>query len=319
MNPNDAAMAAMVSAFPETGQTQDIWGAPGVPQPQAPVYMPPAAQPLQQQPQAPYQPPQPPAPQQYPWPAVQQPQVQPQAPVQPQQPQMQPQGPQPEYAIAPVAPVADQNTPPAWAQGLIQTVQGLQQAQQQPPAAPQPGDDWADRPTSWGGLKQAITTEAERIAQAKIDKMVADQQAAAQQSAQIQQQADAAIDGAFNQLRQTGFMPAVANPNDQNDPGKLAERELLGYALSMGAQAPEHLLTAAPALKAHHDAGYYFDYTQKKLVRRGSQTAAAQAPIAGASPSITGGGTVTGPTQAQLANLSLDQMAALGQQMLQQQ
>lgn len=308
--------ASMFGSDP--GQQQPQYQMP----PQAAIYAQPApasqgqGQPQYQQPgqqqqpqyQMPYQ--QQPLPYQQP---VYQQQQQPPAP-QHQQPgqQQQPTGPQPEYPMVVPGQMPMQNQEvPAWAAGLTQTVQELQQQVQN---QPQGGDDWPDRPKTWGGLKQAIQTEAQKIAQEHIKTYQDQQTTAAQQQEQAMQAANQQIDSALGNLRNGGFLPIVANPTDPNDVGKIAERELIAYAVSTGGQDAQSLLRAAPTLKALHDSGVYFDFTRNTLVRRGSQSAAAGAPIAGASPSFgnAGGGQQAAPTNRQIANMSMDQLMAMG-------
>lgn len=300
MDPTSNALTGMINSFGTDPASNDVFAQPGQ---QQPVIYPQPPTPTPVQPYTQQQPVQP-APQQpqYQWPTAQ-PQTQ-------QQPQ-QPIGPQPAYPVAaPVAP--DPNQIPAWAQGLAESVQNLQQQIQQPPA-PQNNDDWPDRPTSWGGLRQAMQSEAERIAQEKLENYKQEQaQQQSQQEAQIQA-AQTAIDTAENQLRQQGWLPPITNPMDPNDPGLNAQRELEAYAIRLGSA---DLYAVAPQLKALHDSGYYYDRMQGQLVRRGSQTAAAQAPIAGASPSVSSPA-AQGPTQKDLATMSLDQLMQRGLQQLQ--
>lgn len=294
MQPNvdtNSAIAGMVQSFDSSQPNTDIFST-----------TPPPPQPVYQQPQAP---------------AQQQP-VAPQTPQYTQTPpQAQPQGPQPEYPI--VAPVANQEAQvPAWAAGLTQQVQTLQQQLEAQKQANQDNNEWPDRPQSWGEMRKAIQTEADRIASEKMEAYKREQKAAEDQQAAVERDINQQIDNTIGQMRQVGYLPVVANPNDPNDPGKAAERELIAYTVAMGGTKPQDLMNAAPSLKAHHDTGYFFDYTQKKLVRRGSQTAAAQAPIAGASPSI--GGTPTGqqgPSQKELATMSMDQLMQTGLQQIQ--
>lgn len=209
----------------------------------------------------------------------------------------------------PQAPAGDQ--PPAWAQEVIDAAKTIQQQQAQPAPGTVPAgqgqpqqSDW--NPQNWADVDARIEARAQELFRNGLTEIQSQQQAQAEAEQQALAQADAAIDQSLNQLRQTGYLPPVANPNDRDDAGKIAERELIAYTI---AQGTDNLLATAPVLHALHQSGYYYDAGQNKLVRKGSQTAAAQAPIAGATPSVTpaqGGATLT---YSDLANTDLRSMA----------
>lgn len=335
---NDQAIASMIGSFSQGSQSDDVFGAPGQQQqyqqaggyqgyqiaqptlPPAPVQQQQFGQPQYQQ-QIPGQMPQQP----YLQPGVQMPQQgqpQHQQPGQMQmQPVQQPQGPLPQYQMQvpqiPVQPVQPQQ--PQQQQQLTQEqIQQIiaQYAQQAGQQQPQPGDDWPDRPTTWGGLRK--TTEQIALEKAQeVLKGHLEQQAQAENEKRAQlAQGEAELNAMEDQLRQYQMLPPIVNPLDPNDAGLLAQRELEGFAASMGTS---NLWAAASSLKAHHDQGYYYDNTRRSLVRRGSQTAAAHAPIAGASPSLGPVAGQAGPSQRDLmtGGLSLDNVLAQGMASLQ--
>lgn len=327
MNPNDP-MASLINSLPPAPANPsggaDIFGQPnppmfGVPAPGAAPAAPapypqappaPAPSPYMQQPGSFYPPaPAPAAPAPMP-PAPQQPQQYPGQPA-PQQPTGAPAS---EYPIVPMplqpTTMPQQAPMPDWAQDVIDAAQALQNQ----PA----GDDWPERGQTWGEFRRAVQTEAAAIADAKIKEWQAEQAQATQQASAMTTAMNQQYDMAEMNLQQLGLLPAVTNPGDPNDPGRLAKRELYGYTIAMGGQGPENLMPAATALKALHDSGVYFDVQQNKLIRRGSQSAAAQAPIAGGAP-VTGGpgqGGPAGPTQAQLGQ-GLGALAEIGMANLQ--
>lgn len=330
-------MQQFISSVPATG---------GPAQPPAPQYAPPAAPeppvfnpsanpmfppapsvpglPQMGQPPAPGLPFTPPAPT---WPGQQQPQVPqlPPAPVipgsqifqQPGQPQMgQPQQRPGEIPLVPQLQIpgqAPQDQVPAWAQGLIEQVQALQNG------GPQEGQKWDDnnRPRTWEELQQSIEKMADDKAQALLNDVATRQQQEAQQQTFAQQQANQNLDAIEGQLAQMGVIPQVANPADPNDPGKLARQELYAYAIAMGATEPQHLAPAAMTLYTMHQNGQYFDRTKNSIVTRNSAAPGASAPIAGASPSMAGGqpgagGQQSVPTVRQLATMPLSSLAQMG-------
>lgn len=297
MNPNpnstDQAVAQMLQSFAPEQPNDDVFGAFNqAPQPIQPQQIQPQYQqqpPVQQQPQ--YMQQQMPQQIQTPTPQYQQPIQQGQGPLEqypiPQQPQYQ----QP----------AQSDAVPAWAQGLVETVQGLQQQ-----AASAQGGDW--KPSSFNDIDARIAERAQQIADQKIQDFQTQQQQAAQQEQLQMDEANKAIDASLANLHQIGYLPPIMNPNDPNDAGRQGERELIAYAVSLGT---DNLSAVAPQLKLAHDAGYFFDHTKSTMVRRGSQTAAANAPIAGASPSVNGM-TQAGPSQRELATMDMTQLMTMG-------
>jgi hypothetical protein len=133
-------------------------------------------------------------------------------------------------------------------------------------------------------------------------------QAAAETAAaeESKRQADSFIDTQVANLEKTGFLPPITNPADPADAGRAARSELYAYALSLGT---DNLMAVAPNLNTLHQSGYYYDRTRNALVRRGSQSAAAQAPIAGASPTLATANANPAPTMRDLATKSLDTLA----------
>lgn len=248
----------------------------------------------------------PPPPQQQPDPNQQQPGQFTEQPPQPQQPPAQQQQQQ------------NNDQPPSWANGLVEKVESLEeqlgQVVQQPPQQQQPTqqqqqEGW--RPRSFEDIDKRIEERAQEISTKQMEAWQEQQRQQAEAQEKARQEADKHIDGQLEELRQNNVLPPVQNQYDPNDPGRQAQTELIAYAVNQGT---DNLVAAAQSLQAHHQSGYYFDRTKNGLVRRGSQTAAAQAPIAGASPSVTGGNAQQGPTMGDIATKSLDQLMAEGSQ-----
>lgn len=313
--------------FEATNPAPDPFGTPGLtpqaPAPQAPApYAPPAATPLypQAQPQPvappagfqsypqPYAAPQPftpPVPQQYAPPQAPAPQ-----PGQPMVPGFDPNAiPLTPYGLpvgqAPQAPAPQGDQMPPWATQLLEQVKQSQAQQQQQP------ESWV--PTNFQDIDKRIQEQAAAIAQQTITEAETRRQQAVAAQEQQRQQADAAIDTSLNQLRTTGYLPPITNPNDPNDPGRLAQTELIAYTLASGS---EDVARMAPALYALHQSGYAYDYNTQRLVRRGSQTAAAQAPIAGAAPGAAAPAGQAGPSHQDLINLDMNALMDRAQQQI---
>lgn len=85
------------------------------------------------------------------------------------------------------------------------------------------------------------------------------------------------IDEQVTKLRSTGQLPAVANPNDPNDPGVKASDDLLKSLLKHNQSNPQKAYSSVLEY-------YFFEYAKKKEAPVG-----AHAPIAGASGSTPTG------------------------------
>lgn len=209
--------------------------------------------------------------------------------------------------LSPILPQA-QATPTTYTQEqvnqLIASIQAGTPAPAAAPAAPVAPAPW--EPQSWGDVETRIQAEAQRLVQQGLTTAQAQVAAQVDEAEKQRVAADQFLDGQVASLEKSGLLPAVVNQNDSNDPGRLARQELYSYALALGT---DNLAAVAPTLAAHHASGYFYDRNQNKLIRRGSQTAAAQAPIAGAGP--VGGPTApsTGPSLRDLQTKDLYTLA----------
>jgi hypothetical protein len=310
MNPNDPVVAAL-NGLPDTSpmatQNQNQ-NTQFFQPPQQPIFGgSPALPPIQStQPQIPQQ------------------QFQPQVPGQPvfmpqqsqqQQIQQQPQfTPQTGYPLN--VPVIPQQQQPAITTEQLQELVQQQIQQAQGAQFTQTDKPWSNDkpPTNWDEFYEGIDKIADKRAEDRFKAWQTEQQ---QQQQQIEQQTQI-VNQQFNtvetQLTSMGLLPQIADPNNPNDPGRQAKKELYAYAVSLGGNSPESLGPAAATLKALHDQGYYFDTGQNKLVQRNSQTPNAYAPIAGASMSMGGPTNQQGPTTREMATTDFSTFAAMGAQ-----
>jgi hypothetical protein len=323
-------MAQILSGLPDNssssgGQGTGQGGSFMQPQPNMFNNMqPPTPQPSQQPatpqysqypPAAPMQPqwqqvtPQPPAPGQMP---QGMPQMTPQVPQMPQVPvfpSQQPANPMMPGTPLPGLPQLPSQQPsnqqmPQWAQEMMQNIQQIQQGGTgNQPSTFDPTKPWSsdNRPKSWDEMRSANEALAEQKAREIVTSTMQQQTQQQQQQQQQLQQANQQIDSTFNRLRLSGYLPPIQNPSNPNDPGKLAERELLGWTLTNGGQTAEDILYAAPSLVQQHQMGRYFDPQSGQMQQRRGQSAAAMAPIAGGMPVMGQMGAPSGPTQRQLA------------------
>lgn len=194
-------------------------------------------------------------------------------PIQPvQQPQQpanfdftQPQAYQQPAPVAPIAPVPD----PAFTQlqnDIADIKNALGQVQPVAPVEPQQpvNGEPAKKYDEWGAVFDDTAKQAQDIVDRAFQEREQQQQQTTTAVQQQEQQNQQYIDNTVNQLRSAGYLPPVANQFDANDQGKLAENELLGYAISLGST---DLVSAARELKFRHDAGFKYDYGSKGFVQ----------------------------------------------------
>lgn len=208
-----------------------------------------------------------------------------------------------------------QDEAPAWAQQLIDQnadltnritafEEKLQPPEPEAPPTPEPpSDEW--KPQSW----QDVDARAEEKAKSIVEQTLADRdaqlKAASDEETAAAQEVDKYLDTQITELTNDKKLPAVTNENDPNDPGKLAQRELYGYALSLGTA---DLKGAYTSLDALHQAGKQFDFVKTELVDKNPAAAGANSPVG--SSNAGGSGTSSKPDYATIHNNSLDALAA---------
>lgn len=125
-------------------------------------------------------------------------------------------------------------------------------------------DNTQDQPQKKYDDWDTVFADVDARVEQKLQEQHQQQEAVNQQLTEQEKQNQRIIDESLNSLRTAGYLPPVADPFNQTDPGKQAEFELIGYALSLGAT---DLTKAAQELKFRHDAGFKFDYNNKQFVR----------------------------------------------------
>lgn len=208
------------------------------------------------------------------------------------------------------------NEVPAWAQTLIDTTTDFNTrlsafeeklappVVEEPKTEPQHQEPWT--PQSWGDVderaKELAASEAQRI----LDER--DQAAKSANDAQTAaaNEIDQMLDAQVAELTTASKLPAITNENDPNDPGKLAQRELYGFALSLGTA---DLKTSFNVLDNLHKAGKTFDFVKMELVDKNPASMGANSPV-GSSSSGAAGAQPSRPDYKTLYGASLDQLAA---------
>lgn len=201
---------------------------------------------------------------------------------------------------------------PAWAQQLIDQNADLTtrlsafEEKLQPPAvepqAPENPEPWT--PKSWTD----VDTRAEEKARSIVEDTLAEREKAAKEASDAQAnsaaEVDKYLDNQVEELTKANQLPAVTNDNDPNDPGKLAQRELYGFALSLGTA---DLKTSYNVLDTLHKSGKTFDFVKMELVDKNPSLQGAQSPVGS---SNGGGSSASAPiTYKDLHNTPIDVLA----------
>jgi len=183
------------------------------------------------------------------------------------------------------------------------TIEQQRKAQEQN----QPG--W--KPSTWDDIPKLVQTEAARIAEETLKKR--DQQFEQQEQRRVNDEAalEAEIDNSLRQLEQSGYLPPVRNPNDYNDAGVSARRELLGAASTLG--TPD-LDQVANTLTQLHRQNMVFDTNTKTYISAEDSLAPLPgkfAPVGNSS--VNAPSQFAGPTTAELRNRNMDDLVALAE------
>lgn len=127
---------------------------------------------------------------------------------------------------------------------------------------------------------------------------------------QEEQELDAQLDRDIAALRRAGYLPEVINSNDPNDPGRFAEDELLARA----AQLETPMLSAvADELAFHHRNNEYYDIRTRSYKSAENilhPLAGKTAPVGNSSVN-SGSPSFSGPTAAELRNMSMRELSEL--------
>lgn len=185
--------------------------------------------------------------------------------------------------VVPTTPPA-QEAPPAWAQQLIDQqaditsrLAAFEETVTPPaPPAPEPEEQPGWKPSSWDDVDTRAEEKARKIVEDTLAEREATAKTANEQQAAAAAEVDKFLDNQVAELIKDTKLPAVSNENDPNDPGKLAQRELYGFALSLGTA---DLKTSHATLQALHQAGKKFDFVKMELVDDKPHLLGQQSPV----------------------------------------
>lgn len=91
---------------------------------------------------------------------------------------------------------------------------------------------------------------------------------------------NSAFDGMVTELEKDGFLPAVEDATNADDPGRKARAELYGYAAKLGTL---DLKAAGTQLAELHESGFSYDPRVGKLIRSNPKPAGADSPVGSSS------------------------------------
>lgn len=207
----------------------------------------------------------------------------------------------------PTPPAPDPNEPPAWAKQFMTDIDerlndfetqiappepgapigSTGQPQPGQPQAPAQSELMARNPQSWADVENFVNEKIQQGVQSGIQGFQNDIQTQAQQEQKAKQEVDQALDAAVANLEQQGYLPPIANPNDSNDPGRVARRELYGVAAKLG--TTDLNAVATTVLPVYHAQGKMYDPITDSLIDANPAVPGRQAPI-GSSTATTGMG-----------------------------
>lgn len=166
------------------------------------------------------------------------------------------------------------------------------------------------QPKSYEQIKNDAVNEAyNRIRQEDKDaqtKAEREQQLRAQEEAEL----DAELQRDLDSLRKSGYLPAIGNPHDPNDPGKFAEDELISRAAAL--ETP-NIAEVANELAARHNNNEYWDvrtHSYKSAENILTPLPGKTAPV-GDSSVNSPSASFQGPTVKEIRELSLQELAQL--------
>lgn len=210
--------------------------------------------------------------------------------------------PAPAAPPAPATPPAAEE-PPAWAKqfisGIDERFNDLEsKLTPEPPtsadpnapiggAPPTASELAALNPKSWEDVDKYVQTKVQEGVQAGIQQFQGELTQAQKDAKAAEDAVNKELDAAVDALQNEGFLPPISNPNDSNDPGRVARRELYGVAAKLG--TTDLAAVAKTVLPTYHQQGKMYDPITDSLIDYNPRQPGAQAPI-GSSVTTTGAG-----------------------------
>lgn len=149
----------------------------------------------------------------------------------------------------------------------------------EPTVLPQDDLDELDKnpPKSW----RSVTDRSREVAREEYERIEHEKQEEQQEVAKAQEEArkviDKEFDDALSAMEKAGELPPITNKDDVNDLGRVARRELFGYAAVLGTT---NLKEINSALRREHERGYTFDVETGTFLRNRTSGLGQNVPIA---------------------------------------
>jgi multidrug efflux pump subunit AcrA (membrane-fusion protein) len=168
------------------------------------------------------------------------------------------------------------------------------------------------KPSTWDDIPALVDKRAGEIAQKTLE--ARDQAIQQREQKRLDEEAELErqLDNSLIQLERSGYLPPVGNPNDYNDPGVAARRELMSAAEHMSTM---ELDKVADTLSELHRNNMVFDSSTKRYISAEDSLTplpGKYAPVGNSSVSAPST-SFAGPTAAELRGSSMDDLIALAE------
>lgn len=142
-------------------------------------------------------------------------------------------------------------------------------------------------PKNWEDVDKYVNTKIQQGVEQGIQGFTQDLQNQNEQAEDAKAKVDSELDQQVDSLQSEGVLPAIQNPNDRNDPGRIARRELYGAAAKLG--TTDLKTVATMVLAPIHQQGKMYDPISDSYIdyQPQQQVPGANAPI-GSSSTTTG-------------------------------
>lgn len=168
---------------------------------------------------------------------------------------------------------------------------------------PEQQEEW--KPKTWDDIPKKVEETAAQVVEEKLSEKEKQEQDARKAEDAKQKQMDTFIDNQMADLEKNGVLPKIENPGDENDPGRAARRELLGFAGMLGTL---DLSKASDVLKELHGAGKTYDpranNMQGAFLRSNATPSGINAPVASSNRPV--GNAPNKPDYKTLHNATMD-------------
>lgn len=189
---------------------------------------------------------------------------------------------------------------------LSSTIAAAAAPDPEPPLKPE--DDPDNKPfQSPKELRDELKRTSAEITRSEIERIEAERARLVTEDQKKRSDLDLEFDAMLSDAQEQGLIPAIADLNASDDPGKKARRELFAYAAFVGTS---NLVAAAKTMKSARDGGLEFDMATGQFVRpAGSYQPRPAAPV-GTSSGRTAAPSGNKPSYKDIHTKSIDKLLA---------